>query len=258
MTSKTSEDKAEKRDRRKVLLLYRHLAVQALGVSLGVFMCGTGVWGLLSLPSLLAPVPYACAVVVWAVWGSRYVVYIGLQAAGFTFIAVLALLASLMTLVERDQVSAAVVLLVSYVASAVTLAVFGLRRWRRGPSGFSARPVNWKKGTYDVGALAAFFFNAKLGRAGRSELATDEDRVWLKKRGWLVYLLLFSTPIVTAFLITRDGNTDIVLTSYILALICGFLAVGAWIMCGWFWRWERKHNRPMLVKQFAHRYTRED
>jgi hypothetical protein len=257
MTSKTSGSKAKRRDTRKVLLLYRHLAVQALGVSLVVFMCGTGIWGLLSLPSLLAPSLYACAVVVWAIWGSRYVVYIGLQAAGFTFIAVLALLASLRTLMERGQVSAAVVLLVSYVASAVALAVVGVRRWRNGPSGFIARPVNWEKGTYDVGALAAFFFDAKLGRARRSELATNEDRAWLKKRGWLVYLLLFSTPIGTAFLITRDGNTDIVLTAYILALICGFLAVGAWIMCGWFWRWGRASGRPMLVKQFAHRYRRQ-
>lgn len=256
MKSKTRGSKAKKRDRYKVLLLYRHLAVQAIGVSLGVFMCGTGIWGFLSLPSLLAPALYACAVVVWAVWGSRYVVYIGLQALGFTFIAVLALLGSLMTLVERGQVSAAVVLLVSYVASAVILAVVGVRRWRSGPSGFLARPVNWEKGTYDVGALAAFFFDAKLGQAGRSELATDEDRVGLRKQGWLVYLLLFSTPIITALLITRDGSADIVLMAYILALIFGFGAVGEWIICGWFWRWGRMRGRSMLVKQFAHRYRR--
>jgi len=258
MTSKTSGSKAKRRDKRKVLLLYRHLAVQALAVSLGVFMCGTGIWGLLSLPSLLSPALYACAVVVWAVWGSRYVVYMGLQAAGFTFVALLALLGSLKTLVERDQASAAVVLLVSYVASTVALAVVVARRWCRGPSGFIIRPVDWENGTYDLGAWAAFFFDAKLGQAGRSELATDKDRAWLKKRGWLVYLLLFSTPIVTALLITRDGNADTVLAAYFLALIFGFGAVSEWIICGWFWKWERKHNRPMLVKQFAHRYTQED
>ena len=258
MKSKKGESGIKKRDRQKVLLLYRYLAVQALAVSLGVFMFGAGAWGFLSLPSLLAPSLYACAVVVWAVWGSRYVAYIGLQAAGFTLIAVFALLDSLRTLVRNGQVSVAVVLLISYVASAMALAVVGIRRWRKDPRGFIIRPVDWEKGTYDAAALAAFFFNAKLGRAERSELATDRDRAWIKKRGWLVYLVLFLTPIVTALLITRGINMDTVLMSYILALICGFGAVGEWVICGWFWRWGRKFGRPMLVKQFVHRYRRKE
>ena len=256
MTSKTSGGKVKRRHRRMVLLLYRHLAVQAIAVSLGVFMFGAGIWGLLNLPSLLCSALYICAVAVWAFWGSRYVVYIGLQALGFTFVAVLALVGSLMMLAERGHVSTAAVLLASYVASAVALAVVGVRRWRRGPSGFLARPVNWEKGTYDVGALAAFFFDAKLGQAQKSELTTDGDRPWLKKRGWLVYLLLFSAPIITALLIAHDGNSDTVLAAYILALIFGFGAVGEWIMCGWFWWWGRTSGRPMLVKQFAHRCHR--
>jgi hypothetical protein len=135
------------------------------------------------------------------------------------------------------------------------LAIVGVRRWRDGPSGFLARPANWDKGTYDVGALAAFFFGARFGEVRQSELATDSDRAWLKKRGWLIYLVLFSTPIVAAVTVTRGVNAGALpLSKYILALLSGLGAVSEWVMCNWYWKWGHTRGCPMLVKQFAHRY----
>jgi hypothetical protein len=167
------------------------------------------------------------------------------------------LLSTLAALKEAELVSASDILITGYIASMAVFVIGGARRWRSGPRGFLARPANWNKGTYDVGALAAFFFGVRLGQAEQSDLATDDDKTWFKKHGWLLYSVLFLTPIVAAWVLTHGVDAGALpWIMYCIALFSGLAAANGWIMCGWYWKWGRARGCPMLVKQFAHRYKR--
>ena len=252
--------KSDTSNKRHVMyFLFRHLFILAFAIPALMWIFGGTFLGFANVWLLLVSASYSCVVVLWALRGARFITYIGLQAVGATCVSALCLLGSWVSLNAAGQTSIAIVFVVAYVLIMVTLVAIGARRWSRNPPDFLNRPADWQKGEYDLGELTAFYSSAKRGRSGASSLMNSKDRTVLNRFGWLIYLLLFLTPITTALIAGLRISRDFLpLASYMLAMLVGSGAVGQWIACGWFWKWERKHNRPMLVKQFAHRYARED
>ena len=247
-----------KRKKREKYLLFRHLALWALAVPIMMWMFGGPALGLTNPWLLLIGVLYGCIVLVWAFRGVRFIAYVGLQALGSTVVSVLSLWSSLKISNAADQKNMSIVLLIGYLTAILALGIVGTRRLqRKGVTGFLARPINWRQGTYDLGKLVAFYRDTDLGQVETSELMDAKDRAGMRKWGWVIYLLLFLAPIAVAAIITRSiGGEFLPLIFYVMSLVMGFSAVGLWLLYNWFWQWEREHSRPMLVKQFTHRYYR--
>lgn len=249
-------DTPKERERQHRYLLFRHLVVLAIAGVVLMWAIGAGIWGITSPVALLLAGGYFCVVLVWTCRGSRLAAYYSLVGIACSIVSVLGSYLLCRELGAPGKWDVAVVWLTGYLLAIMALTlrvVIWLRRRRL--TGFLARPVDWEKGTYDLGRWAAFFRYADWGMPEESELLDEEDRAGLEKRGGLIGLLLFLAPIALALTVTHDDVIDGPVGVYVMSVLMGAGAVTMWALCVWFLLWEREQGRPMLVKQFVDRYS---